>query len=139
MRLIKKSLQTGGEALKLIADKPHASGWVDAVGAPDVHGDVEATARAVRMRGKQAIAVLRDRFEIAEPVKDFGAETLSFLSRKWPSSGNSEDYLTFHSANVRLAGELSLDDSPDGRKLWWHLVAGPPVDSPFLLWAFQCC
>ena len=56
--LIGHSISPGGEAHKLIMHKPHAGGGVNAVGAPDVHGDALATERAQQARGAQSWQVL---------------------------------------------------------------------------------
>ena len=129
--LIGHSISPGGEAHKLIMHKPHAGGGVNAVGAPDVHGDALATERAQQARGAQSWQVLCERFLVPETPEDKGAQATSLLTLRWPTTGLSADYQLHLSKVERMATELGLDDNDALRKLWWPLVAEPSSGSPY--------
>ena len=121
LALIRNSLQTGGESVKLISPCVHAGGGVT-VGGVDY---------------PQALIILDRRWSDGGLEHDAGEDAKLLYLAKWPVEFTVNAYNSHFNVALSRAGTIGqnpIDDSDASRLLrsaFWHVIASPPFDSPY--------
>ena len=122
LSVIRSTLPSSGESLRLIRHCTHAAGVI--------HGGGTLI--------DQALIVLDKRWSgAARPEFDVGKESKALQTMTWPVDFSVDAYNSYVNLAVTRAGRIGQaplgddDDSKLLRAAWWHVIAKPPSTSPY--------